>query len=164
MKSHFSRTPSFWLVETDVRIITNFVLLFGAFFCWWTQFMKLGVNQFSSSFSVPNNENNFSSQWKRIFYRMLHSGGWKRISCLMFFYSEQMLCQWKLLFKTRWSHFYRVTSLLLGTIFYEFFQVFLPVKAAFPCSGNVYFYLILHSGLWNQNFCLSETVFFYLQL
>ena len=27
VKSHFSRKPSFWLVETDVQLITNFVLL-----------------------------------------------------------------------------------------------------------------------------------------
>ena len=32
------------------RSITNFVLLFGFFFCWWTQFLKLGVNQFIKFF------------------------------------------------------------------------------------------------------------------
>ena len=44
VKSHFSRNPSFWLTETDIRLITN----------WWTQCFKLGVNQFSSSFLIPN--------------------------------------------------------------------------------------------------------------
>ena len=60
VKSYFSRNPSFWLVETDIRLITNFVLLFETFFCWWTQFLRLGVNQFSSIFSVPNSGSSFS--------------------------------------------------------------------------------------------------------
>ena len=35
---------------------------------------------------------------------------------------------------------YRATSpLLLETIFYAFFYIFLPVKAVFRCSGNVFF-------------------------
>ena len=47
-----SEIPFFkeYFIQTDVRLITNFALLFGAFFCWWTQFLKLGVNQFSSIF------------------------------------------------------------------------------------------------------------------
>ena len=95
---NFSRNLSFWLVEIDFRLITNFVLLFGAFFCWRTQCLELGVNQFSSIFSIPNSASSFSGQWKRIFYRMLYSGEWKRIFCLAFFYLNQMLCQWKSLF------------------------------------------------------------------
>ena len=32
----FSGNPSFWLVETDFWLTGNFMLLFGAFLCWWT--------------------------------------------------------------------------------------------------------------------------------
>ena len=41
---------SFVLLETDFWLIANFMLLFGAFLCWWTLFLKLGVNLFSSFF------------------------------------------------------------------------------------------------------------------
>ena len=51
---------TFSLVETDFRLITNFVLLFRAFLCWCTQFFKLGVNQFSSIFSIANSGSSFS--------------------------------------------------------------------------------------------------------
>ena len=59
VKSYFSRNTSFWLVEMDFWSITHFVLLFGAFFCWWTQFLKLGVSQFYSIFSIPNSGSSF---------------------------------------------------------------------------------------------------------
>ena len=55
----------------------DYKLLFGAFFCWWTQFLKLSEKQFSSIFSLPNSGSSFSGQWKRSFYGMLHSGEWK---------------------------------------------------------------------------------------
>ena len=35
------------------RLTTSFVLLFGTFFCWWIQCLKLCVNQISSIFSIP---------------------------------------------------------------------------------------------------------------
>ena len=38
VKSHFSGNASFWLVETDFCLTANFMLLFGAFLCWWTLF------------------------------------------------------------------------------------------------------------------------------
>ena len=67
-KITFSRNPSLWLMETDFRLITNFGLLFKAVFCWWAQCLKLGVNQFSSDFLIPNSGNSFSGEWKRIFW------------------------------------------------------------------------------------------------
>ena len=103
-KRIFETNPSFWLMETDFRLIVNLVLLFKAIFCQWTTFFKLGINQFSLIFSVLNNENSFSGQWKRNFQLILHSGEWKRIFCLVFCDSKQILCQWKPLFKLRRSH------------------------------------------------------------
>ena len=44
----------------DFRLITNFVLLFGTFFCWWTQCLKLDANQFSAIFSIPISGSSFS--------------------------------------------------------------------------------------------------------
>ena len=41
------------------------------FFCCWKALLKLGVNQFSSIFSVSKSGSSFSGQWKRIFYRIL---------------------------------------------------------------------------------------------
>ena len=52
-------------------------------------------------FSIPNSRSSFSGQWKRISYRMLHSSEWKRIFCLVFFYSDLMLWQWRPLLKLR---------------------------------------------------------------
>ena len=101
VKLYFSTNLSFWLVETNFLYITNLVVSFRAFFCWWTPFLKLGVNQFSSFFSITNSGINFSGKWKLIFYRMLHSGDWKHIFCLVFFYLEQILWWWKPLFKLR---------------------------------------------------------------
>ena len=124
VKLYFSMNASFWVVEMDHRLITNLVLLSRAFFCWWTPFLKLGVNQFSSIFSFLNSGSSFSGWWKQIFYKILHSWEWKRIFCQVFFYSEQILCYWKPLLRLRWRHFYRVTFLLLlETIFYRFFLI-----------------------------------------
>ena len=49
------------------RLITNFVLLFEAFFCWWTQCLKLGVNQFSSIFLFLTAEAVFPASGNRYF-------------------------------------------------------------------------------------------------
>ena len=101
-KSHYSRNPSFWLVETDFRLITNIALLFGTFFCWWIQCLKLSENQFSLIFFYSlTAEAVFPASGDGFFYQILHSGEWKWIICLVFFYSEQMLSQWKPLFKLR---------------------------------------------------------------
>ena len=67
-KIAFSRNPSFWLMETDFRLITNFGLLFEALFCLWAQCLKLFVNQFSSNFLIPNSGSSFSGEWKRFFW------------------------------------------------------------------------------------------------
>ena len=32
---NFSTNLSFWLVETEFRLLTQFLILFGAFFGWW---------------------------------------------------------------------------------------------------------------------------------
>ena len=57
---------------------------------------------------------------------MLHSGDWERNFCLVFFYSEQILCQWKPLFKIRWSHFLQSNLSLIGN---HFLLVFLNIPA-----------------------------------
>ena len=66
METEFSSNPSSRLVYTDFGLISNLVLLFRAFLL-----LKLGVNQFSPIFSVPNSGSRFSGYWKRIFFRML---------------------------------------------------------------------------------------------
>ena len=38
----------------------NYKILFGAFFYRWTEFLKLGVKQFSSIFSISNSGSSFS--------------------------------------------------------------------------------------------------------
>ena len=54
------------------------------------------------------NTRKFFSQMKiylqQIFYQILHSGEWKQISCLVFFYSGQIFCWQKALFKLRHRH------------------------------------------------------------
>ena len=79
LKLYFSTNASFWVVEMNHRLITNLVLLSRAFFCWWTPFLKLGVYQFSSIFSVLNSGSSFSGWWKQIFYKILRSWERKRI-------------------------------------------------------------------------------------
>ena len=80
---NFWKRTLFLLVETDLWLITNFAHLFRAFFSWWTQCLKLRVNQFSSISSNPKGRNSFSGFWKRVFYRMLHSGEWNHCFCLV---------------------------------------------------------------------------------
>ena len=46
--------------ENGFSINDDFVLLFGAFFWWWTQCLKLVVNQFSSNFLIPNRQSSFA--------------------------------------------------------------------------------------------------------
>ena len=91
------------------------MLSFGAFFCWWAPILRPGVNQFS---------------W---FFQFLTVKAvlpeWKQVFCLVVFYSEQILCWRKPLFKLRSSCFQRVISLLLlETIFCGFLDV--------PASGR----------------------------
>ena len=81
----FSTNPLFWLVENDFGKLQGFVLLIRAFFYWWTLYLKLGVNQFFRFFQFVTVEAVFLASGKRFFYRLLHYGEWKRISCLVFF-------------------------------------------------------------------------------
>ena len=76
VKLYFSTNASFWVVEMDHRLITNLVLLLlsRAFFCWWTPFLKLGVNQFSSIFSVLNSGSSFSAGGNRFFIKYFIPG------------------------------------------------------------------------------------------
>ena len=60
METEFSSNPSSRLVYTDFALISNCVLLFRAFFCCWKALLELGVNQFSSIFSVSNSASCFS--------------------------------------------------------------------------------------------------------
>ena len=57
-------------------------------------------------------------------------------------------------------------SATIGNHFLSVFYIyiFLPVKAVFRRSENVFFERTLHSSWWNQDFCFAETAFFYLQL
>ena len=66
----------FWVNFKPCAFIQSF------FFCCWKALLKLGVNQFSSIFSVPNN----------FLMNAIHSKKWKQIFCLLFFYSGQILC------------------------------------------------------------------------
>ena len=50
---------SFWLVETDFRLITNLVLLSRACFLPVDTMLEISCNQFSSIFSVPNSGSSF---------------------------------------------------------------------------------------------------------
>ena len=67
METKFSANPSSRLVYTDFGLISNYVLLFRVFFffffCCWKALLKLGANQFSSTFSVPNSGSSFSGYW-----------------------------------------------------------------------------------------------------
>ena len=57
--------PSQRLVYSNFGLISNHILQFKAFFCYW----KAGVNQFSSIFLLPNSGNSFSGYRKRIFFQ-----------------------------------------------------------------------------------------------
>ena len=71
-ETEFLSNPSSSLVYADFGLVLNRVLLFRAFFSAAKKaLMKLGVNQFSSNFSVPNSGSSFSGYWKLIFYQML---------------------------------------------------------------------------------------------
>ena len=45
----------------------DYKLLFGAFFCWWTQFLKLGVKQFSPFFLFLTAEAAFPASGNEVF-------------------------------------------------------------------------------------------------
>ena len=86
------------------------MLSFGAFFCWWAPILRPGVNQFSWFF-----------QFLTVKVVLPES---KQIFFLVVFYSEQILCWRKPLFKLRSNCFQRVISLLsLETIFCGFLDV-----------------------------------------
>ena len=96
------------------------MLLIRAFFCWWTVYLKLGVNQFFRSFHFVTVEAVFLASGNRFFidYFIRASGngfyGW------CFFYSEQTLC-W--LFELRWSHFLKSNLFpTIGNHFQHFFR------------------------------------------
>ena len=110
-------------------------------------------------------QSSFFSQQKWIFYRMLLSGQWKWILCLVFVYSERTFLLVETIIQIKVKPFLQSNlSPTIGSHFLHVFQLFLRVKAAFARSENVSFQQILPFSWCNQNFCLSETVFFYLQL
>ena len=68
------------LVYTDFGLILNRMLLFRAFFfCYWNALLKLGVNQFSSIFSVPKRGISFRLVEMDILSNTIHSDKWKRV-------------------------------------------------------------------------------------
>ena len=81
----FSTNPLFWLVEKDFGKLQGFVLLIRAFFCWWTLYLKLGVNQFFRFFQLVTVEAVFLASENRFFYRLLHYDEWKWILWLVLF-------------------------------------------------------------------------------
>ena len=106
------------------------MLLFRAFFCQWEPFLRLGVNQFSSFFQILTVKAVLPD--------------WKQIIFLVFFYSEQILCWWKSLFKLRSSRFYRVISfLLLETNFCGVLDI--------PAGGSSF------SAQWKLNHFFTES-------
>ena len=127
---------SFWVNFKSCTFVQNF------FLCW-KALLKLGVNQFSLIFSVPNSLSSFSGQWKRIFYRMLFiqttSNG---------FFSQCSLIQSN--FRAIGNHYsnygevlsQRVASLLLLEIIFCAFFIYitLPMKAVFLRIENVIFF------------------------
>ena len=64
-----------FLITTSVyRFWLNFetcVLIEMFFFCCWNTFLKFGVTQLSSIFSVPSSGRGFSGYWKR-FHQIFH--------------------------------------------------------------------------------------------
>ena len=88
----------FWVNFKPCAFIQSF------FFCYWKALLKLGANQFSSMFFVPNsgssfpaNGNGFSTECFETDFlsNAIHSDEGEQIFCLMFFYSVQISCWWK---------------------------------------------------------------------
>ena len=104
----------FWVNFKPCAFIQSF------FFCCWKALLKLGVNQFSPIFSVPNSGSSFSSGNE--FSIKYYSYPWR---------GTDFLCS-VLLFNANF--------VLVETIFYVFFiYIFLPLKIVFRPSGNVFF-------------------------
>ena len=85
VKCIFQRILCFGKWKNDFSKIQDFVLLIRAFFCWWSLYLKLGVNQFFRFFQFVTVEAVFLASGNRFFYRLLHYGEWKRILWLMLF-------------------------------------------------------------------------------
>ena len=89
---YFLTNPLFGQWKNDFGKLEDFVLLIRAFFCWWTVYLKLGVNQFFRSFHFVTVEAVFLASGNRflIDYFITASGNGFYGQC--FFYSEQTLC------------------------------------------------------------------------
>ena len=153
---------SFWVNFKSCTFVQNF------FLCW-KALLKLGVNQFSLIFSVPNSGSSFSGQWKRIFYRMLFIP----TSSNGFFFQFSLIQSNFYAIGKHYSNYgealsQRVASLLLlETTFYAFFiYITLPMKAVFLLIENVIFFnnfFIRADGIriqWKQySFIYSFSIF-----
>ena len=142
LKTEFSSNPSSRLMYTDFGLISNHVLLLKAFFLLLESITEIKCKPvfFFSIFSVPNS-----------FFRLLkidfllnaiHSDELEWIFCLMFFYSEQISCQWKPFNQVKVKPFFIQSNLSpnIGNRFLRvFLYIFLPVKAVFRRSENVFF-------------------------
>ena len=123
------------------------------FFCQWTQFLKLGVNHFSSIFSITNSRSSFYGQWKWIFIECIIPASGNGFSAQCSFFSEQILCQWKASFKLRWSHF------LYSNVFPTIRNHFLRVFSDIPAGESSFFTQWKRIFLTNLSFLLVESEF-----
>ena len=81
VETQFWNEPFILTNGNGFSITYNFVLLFGAFFCWWTHFLKSGINQFSFNFLLLTAEAIFPASRNGFFPRILHFSEKKRIYC-----------------------------------------------------------------------------------
>ena len=93
VETEFSSNPSWLLVHMDFGLISNRVLLFRAFFLSLERITEIKCKPVFIDFLVSNSGGSFSGWFKRKFVsNAIHSDKWKRIFCLVFFYSEQISC------------------------------------------------------------------------
>ena len=119
------------------------MLLFGAFLCWWTLFLKLALNLFSSIFSIPN-----------LTAEAIFPAGRNELFMEHFILASGIETNWNHYLNWGEATFYRVTSLLLllEANFYMFFRHSCRWK---QLSGEVETYL------FNESFILAGGIRIY---
>ena len=142
VETEFSSNPSPRLVYMDSGSISNRVRLFRASFLLLENFTEIRCKLvFLGILS--------SQEWKRFFRlvetnflsKAIHSDGWKRIfSSVPLFKTNFVLAETIIQVYGEAIFYGRTSFLLLETIFYALLvYIFLPVKAVFRRSENVFF-------------------------
>ena len=131
--------------------LSNLLVLFRAFFCWWTAFLNLGVNQNFSIFRFlaveavfPSSGNGFSIE---CFIPASGNGFYVQCSFIRAdFLAVETIIHIKVM-----PFFYRITSLLLlETIFYVFFSFLIS------CHRKQFF-CVVEKYLFKEDFIQSFT-------